>query len=281
MPNNSIRDNLSKEDIIAEIRLTLSADIAHKKSIIIVEGQDDILFLNGKLDKDVLIEESFSGKLGVIEIVDFFADNRVIGICDSDYETTLHQPPIFYYDYCCLEMMIISCINAFSPFCNVYYSGNKTCEELRKRVLVDLLRLSMYRKKNTELSWGLNFKGLSFPKYYNKRTKEMEVANLDNDIYRINPGKSQAEFQAYKRIVTESTNEEYSLVDLYRITQGHDFINCYKTIISFSRKRHEPSESELFHCMVSSYHYENFSESQLFQTLSLYQQDNHLSILLN
>lgn len=281
MPNNSIRDNLSKEDIIAEIRLTLSADITHRKSIVIVEGQDDILFLNGKLDKDVLIEESFSGKLGVIEIVDSFADSRVIGLCDIDYDATLHQPPIFYYDYCCLEMMIISCNDAFSSFCNVYYSGDKTYEELRKEVLVDLLRMSMYRKKNTELSWGLNFKGLSFPKCYNKKAEKIEVAILDNNIQRINPGKSQEEFLVYEQIVAESINNDYLLVDLYKITQGHDFINYFKTVISVSRKKSEPSESELFHSMICSYHYENFSDSQLYQALLLYQQYNHLSILAN
>ena len=53
MGQNSILSNLSKEDIIAEIRLTLATDFEHKKAVVIVEGEDDIQFFNGKLHEDV------------------------------------------------------------------------------------------------------------------------------------------------------------------------------------------------------------------------------------
>ena len=72
MGANSIHSNLSKDDIIADIRLTLSADFEHEKIVIVVEGEDDIVFFNGKLHPDVDIHESFSGKQGVKEIVTFF-----------------------------------------------------------------------------------------------------------------------------------------------------------------------------------------------------------------
>lgn len=72
MGTNSIHSNLSKEDIIADIRLTLSADFEHAKTVVVVEGEDDVVFLNGKLRSDVDIHESFSGKHGVKEIIDYF-----------------------------------------------------------------------------------------------------------------------------------------------------------------------------------------------------------------
>lgn len=34
MGQNSIRENLTKEDIIADIRLTLAADFEHKKALL-------------------------------------------------------------------------------------------------------------------------------------------------------------------------------------------------------------------------------------------------------
>ena len=46
MGQNSIRSNQNKNDIIAEIRLALSADFEHKKGFVIVEGEDDITFFN-------------------------------------------------------------------------------------------------------------------------------------------------------------------------------------------------------------------------------------------
>ena len=62
---NSIRDNITKDEIIAEIQLELDADITHNLSIVVVEGIDDVTFFRGKLAQNVDIKESFSGKDGV------------------------------------------------------------------------------------------------------------------------------------------------------------------------------------------------------------------------
>lgn len=48
MGKNSIQSNLTKDDLIAEIRLTLGADFKREHTVIIVEGEDDISFFNGK-----------------------------------------------------------------------------------------------------------------------------------------------------------------------------------------------------------------------------------------
>lgn len=45
MGKNSIQSNLTKDDLIAEIRLTLGADFKREHTVIIVEGEDDISFL--------------------------------------------------------------------------------------------------------------------------------------------------------------------------------------------------------------------------------------------
>ena len=44
MGKNSIQSNLTKDDLIAEIRLTLGADFKREHTVIIVEGEDDISF---------------------------------------------------------------------------------------------------------------------------------------------------------------------------------------------------------------------------------------------
>lgn len=63
MGKNSIQNNLTKDDLIAEIRLTLGADFKREHTVIIVEGEDDISFFNGKLSSNVDIRESFSGSM--------------------------------------------------------------------------------------------------------------------------------------------------------------------------------------------------------------------------
>ena len=58
MGKNSIQSNLTKDDLIAEIRLTLGADFKREHTVIIVEGEDDISFFNGKLSSVSLFPES-------------------------------------------------------------------------------------------------------------------------------------------------------------------------------------------------------------------------------
>lgn len=60
MGTNSIRVNMTKEDIISEIQLLKSADIERKSVYLIVEGTDDIKFFNKRLSSDIQIYESFS-----------------------------------------------------------------------------------------------------------------------------------------------------------------------------------------------------------------------------
>lgn len=104
MGKNSIQSNLTKDDLIAEIRLTLGADFKREHTVIIVEGEDDISFFNGKLSSNVDIRESFSGKRGVLEIVSLFSDSRVI--------TSLHKestPHLFTERKCFLHHIHFIC----------------------------------------------------------------------------------------------------------------------------------------------------------------------------
>ena len=104
MATNSIRTNLSKDTTISEIKLLLSADREKIKKIVVVEGEDDIIFLSRFFNKDVILFESFSGKQGVEEIINTreICDFRVIGIRDKDYCNGHSNKRRFFYDRCCL-----------------------------------------------------------------------------------------------------------------------------------------------------------------------------------
>lgn len=280
MGHNSIRSNLSKEDIIAEIRLTLSADFKHEKCIVIVEGEDDILFFNGKLQRDVDLRESFSGKCGVNEIVNFFSDERVIGICDIDYDTPNLCPQIFYYDYSCLEMMLISNDSAFSSFCYTYYRGSETPQEVRFHLLSNLKWLSLYRKLNSEHNWAINFKGLSVNKAFDDSTQNLNISNLLSQINKLNPGVI-SDNRAKIDQLSSACREEYDQEQFLYITQGHDFLNYYQALCESVRqfKGKSPSTTELFRALACSYHREAFMDSKLYKELTEYQITYSLEIL--
>lgn len=280
MGQNSIRSNLSKEDIIAEIRMTLSADFENKKSIVVVEGEDDILFFNGKFDSDVEVKESFSGKHGVSEIVEYFSDNRVIGICDVDYDEESSCERIMYYDHCCMEMMIISNDAAFFPFCFGYYQGTKQPQEVRLDVLKNLKYISLYRKLNSYNNWGVNFRGISIANAFNKVTLTLSNESLLMQINSNNPALSggYAERIAQVDAVYE---DDLDLRGYLLITQGHDFINYFQVLCEAVRrlKGKSPGATELFRALVCSYRIDDFRLSELYQELEVYQNSHGLKIL--
>lgn len=113
---NSIRNNLSKSDIISTIRMSMAADIKNEMTFIIVEGYDDVAFMRNKIAENSTILESFSGKEGVREIVEFFNNINVIGICDRDYDYAYQNNMVFHYDFSCLEMMMIKNDNVFNQY---------------------------------------------------------------------------------------------------------------------------------------------------------------------
>lgn len=281
MGQNSIRNNLGKEDIISEIRLTLSADFLNEQCVVIVEGEDDVIFFNGKLQENVDIQESFSGKLGVIEIVSFFSDKRVIGVCDRDYDPQSTCPQIFYYDHSCLEMMLISNESAFSAFFYTYYQrrpGNP--REVRSQLLSNLKWLSLYRKLSSENDWAINFKGLSMVAAFNNNTQTLETASLLSQINKINPGLISGNRARIEQLSTEC-RKEHNLNDYLEITQGHDFLCYFRKLCESVQhlKMKLPGEAELSRALICSYRKEDFSESELFQRLNEYQITYQLNIL--
>uniref|UniRef100_UPI004056AB40 DUF4435 domain-containing protein n=1 Tax=Agathobacter sp. TaxID=2021311 RepID=UPI004056AB40 len=151
MGNNSIRSNLTKDYIISDLRLSLSDDIYREKVFVVVEGEDDIKFLKSYLNNETtVLYESYDGKNGVSEIVkNFFStDKRVIGIRDRDYLIYEESPKIFFYDNCCLEMMIVENEEVFNSIYNEFYKGEMQPMELLNKMLTELKILSIIRMYN-------------------------------------------------------------------------------------------------------------------------------------
>lgn len=280
MGQNSIRENLTKEDIIADIRLTLAADFEHKKSIVIVEGEDDVTFFNGKLAPDVDLHESFSGKIGVEEIVNSFSDDRVIGICDKDYDPIARNPRIYYYDYCCLEMMLISDDSAFNNYCYGYYRGSKKPLTLREELLRDLASLSLYRKLSAEQGWAINFKGIDFGKAFDKNTGKLNTASIVAQIKTINSADSELIRTQLSTIGIESQSLSTE-TDYYLITQGHDFIHYFHQVClhSMPQKRNSPGAKEMYRSLVCSYRLSDLRSTDLHQKIVDYQNSVGRNIL--
>lgn len=226
MNNNSIRTNISKEDIISDIKLTKSADSNKEHVYIVVEGQDDINLMRKFLSDNVFLYESYSGKDGVEEIVTFFNTQEVIGIRDKDYQLVKKSNYIFYYDYCCLEMMLILSDTVFQNLCNEYYRGRLVFSDLRFKILVALKEASIIRKYNEQNLWGINFHAIKPSKYWDSIKMSIDYANLYNDISVIR----KKGFD--KSLIDSDMMIPWNYDDYLSNTQGHDFFSIFALVCS-------------------------------------------------
>lgn len=232
MGTNSIIDNLDKKTMISTIKLLLSNDIDKKDIFIVVEGDDDVKFIKKFLNNTVKIVKSYSGKAGVEEIVNskVIDSDRVIGIRDRDYYQGSVSEKIFFYDRCCLEMMMAEFDEVFEGIYHEFYNGEMKPQMLKKHILDELNIVSQLRKYNEINYKGINFEGISFRNIVDDDYKIVEDKFIEI-IEKLNSGKG---FDFIDIIKVTRGNDVSDLLD---ITNGHDFIILFKTICDIINNR--------------------------------------------
>lgn len=277
MASNSIRSNLTKEDIISDITLCMGADIDRKNIYLLVEGEDDIRLLHPYISENVLIYESYDGKKGVEVIVnDRFLDNkRVIGIRDRDYQQEPTSEKIFFYDYNCMEIMLISNDDIIDNLCFEYYKGPLLSRELRNCILNELKILSVIRKYNETKQWGIILKGLSANQGFNTETEKM-----DNDaiVRKVNQMNGNFISEQILSDIYDEVSGVWSQEQLYYGTQGHDFCTLFATICNNYCKR-GIKQIEVQASARCTFRWSDFVKTKLYLSVKEYSQVHSLKIL--
>ncbi|WP_342419635.1 hypothetical protein [Paenibacillus sp. FSL H8-0168] len=277
--SNSVRDNMSKEDIVSEIKLSIGADIKKEYTYLLVEGSDDIKFWRGITSEKVLIFESFSGKNGIKEIVEEFFDTnpQVIGIRDKDYESKVIHNRIYYYDYCCMEMMFICSTDAFNSIYTEYYDGEIPVNELKEKILHQLKILSHIRKLNETKDWGIKINGISINSAFNRETKELVIDTIITKLNEMNRNffihKPEERQCLDDLLMNESTTNE-----LLNITQGHDFLKLFSTYC-MKDQGNSISDINISASLRCSYRKSDFEKSLLYFKLVEHEERYKLKIV--
>lgn len=252
------------EDIISEIKLSISADYLEKKVFLLVEGNSDVLFLKKFVNEYVELLESFSGKQGVKYIVEHFSNDKVIGICDRDYDYKYQNKHIFYYDYSTLEIMIVHNDNVFENVTAEYYYGEMCFNELRIHILKQLCWLSTFRKYSFDKNIGINFNSLSIAELLSNgifsRERALEKLNLINS-------KDLREYTELFQIETDNID------NLYNITQGHDFIKAFQKLCQdendkSDKKAKTPNVNMMESIFRCSFRIEDLMQTQLYKDIN-------------
>lgn len=279
MGNNSIRSNLTKDYIISDLRLSLSDDIYREKVFIVVEGEDDIKFLKSYLNGDTtVLYESYDGKNGVSEIVkDFFsADKRVIGIRDRDYLSYEESPKIFFYDNCCLEMMIVENEEVFNSIYNEFYKGDMKSKELLNKMLMELKFLSIIRMYNEKFQWEINLRALSINKVFIQDIYGIDNEKVVNELNKINDNIIDDNKLG---MINEYGNQVQTVQELLNITQGHDFSSFFAAICNTHTNKGINNKSVEM-ALRCSYRNKDFTETRLHNSLLTYQENLGILFLI-
>ncbi len=274
MGANSIRTNLSKEDIISDINLMRTSPMFHQSMFLVVEGRDDVIFLQNRVKSDVNLYESFSGCCGVREIVEYFSTNNVIGICDRDYDNAYANERVFFYDYNCLEMMLISNDVTFDSVCKTCYAGTLSFTELRSQILTNLKLISVLRKINFDDKLGINFCRMSISTLFDKQTECIDVTKIRNLL--------QSNVMLDKRTEIARLTSQFSTYEqLLQITNGHDFINYLQIVFEANKppKSRSLGGDIIFMFLLTAFRKEEFMCTLMYQNLKAFESECHLAIL--
>lgn len=190
------------------------------------------------------------------------------------------SPQILYYDYSCLEMMLISSDSAFTPFFHTYYRGKAGFAEIRLKLLQELKWLSCYRKLNSIFGWAICFNGLSMKKAFETETQNINTAKIISQIRELNPSLTEHIRRQVDQVHIEY-DKKHDLPELLSITQGHDFLDYFRELCSTTWPKcgKFPSSRELSRALVTSFRQDDFKRTVLYQQLDSYQNAYHLKIL--
>lgn len=264
--NNSIREALNKDDIISSIKL-----LKNSKFILVVEGQDDILFFKKFIeDSQVEMYESFSGKIGVFEIINSenLKDCNLIGVVDKDYSQD-NNKNIYYYDHSCLEMMLFKEKEIFLKICTEHYKekNNIPSDELYLHIFKILFYFSILRKINFEKKYELNLKMISLNKYFDH---EKNLFNY-KEIFKIlkkNASDKKINISKIEKDIFNQKNDDFSIENFLDITNGHDFMRCLQIFCNLSGTKRGITEEQISSELRIAYSSENFKKTKLYEKVN-------------
>ena len=276
MGANSIRTNLSRDSTISEIRLCKSADIAHEYVHLIVEGPDDIRFFRFNTSEKVILYESFSGKIGVIDIVSHFSTDNVIGVCDRDYDSLDPSEPIFYYDRSCLETMLIADDKTFEKTCCSLCPDVLNYDIVHTQIFESLRWLSLFRKIDANKGLHLNFKSISIAKAFKRQDGSLDISILLAQLCDAN-----REFfythRDYLAIVTQEMQKSVDSEQLILDTRGHDCLEMFHCLCKPKVGKDCFNGTSILTALICAF---DFSQSKLYHDLSDYGYRHNLRIVI-
>lgn len=263
------------------IRLRLNNPDAQNKVIVLVEGKDDVPFYSKFFKfENVLIVPCF-GCSFVPQIQNYLKKKKRIKQClaiiDSDFSNLskrdVSEPDCFFTQFHDVEMELISIANVFENALRPL--GVFTVKyQQRTALLKELYYLSMARYFNmarrqrlTDEGTGLDLRSIS--------VSELSSVESINKYFKPTEHKKVSSFKikAFKRFVEKNRH-----VDLFQITNGHDFLCRWSYKLNRGGCRIF-EEEELREALINAYKECYIKNSYLYKKIAHYALKQSLDIM--
>ena len=277
MTNSTLRtaSNLDFSNKAFESTLaTIILDSCRHNPVLVEGERDENILKKFFCDKAHFI---YTGsKSNVIKIISrvFKIKTNIIGICDRDYETvSIARPHVFYYDKNNLEMMLVNDDRVFGSeiFISAGFNKDNLISSKQKTFKIlypkSVLRLLDYEKKYS----------LTFDDYIPsddlliRQSFEQNIlcvkTNLLNKALFLPDDKRSA-------FVSEYASRVECQYDYQDITQGHDFVNIFRKIVTNLGE-------ERFYSLISSAYTKSFFENTLlYHSIKSYEAMEAMTLLI-
>jgi Protein of unknown function (DUF4435) len=259
---------------------------------LLVEGSSDEVFYERFIDKLICQIVVMSGKpsskervIAVLNILEKSNFLGVLGIVDADFdrlETSAHHSPnLLRTDTHDLETMLIN-----SPALDKILAELGSTEKISKFISVrDTLvaaGISIGYLRWISQCDGLNltFKGITFSKFINKKSLQLNELELIKEV----KNKSQAFSLDTKEIQQQITKQKSNSHDCWQICCGHDLVGLLSlglcnAIGSMQQSEVETDSLERF--LRVAYEEVYFQKTQLYSNIQKWENDNQLFKVLS
>ncbi len=276
---NSLKDSIGANDKVNDIKLSLRSQMGKDTIWILVEGIDDCKIYPKFFDTEkTKVEYVCGGKPQLIKAIKELSKDskQVIAIADADFdhlEKKYKIKNLFLTDKHDIEMTMLSFHNVLHNVLIEHHLGN-FADIILQKSLNEITYLAYIRWYNSIDNLEINFSGLPFSNIATKNNNEIRL-EPDTIITELNR-RSSNKTKELKSCDIENFINKHQTDDLYNLCNGHD---C--TAIIALQIGTQTSQKVFCQNLRLSFRLEEFSQTELYKEVSVWQNSYNYSILKN
>jgi len=224
-----MRDYLTPDDICNQISMNRSL---FKGTVLLSEGNTDQRLYGKFIDPvgtKIIPAHSKSNVVSVVNKMSTRGDGKVLGIVDRDLDELkgrVFSPPIFYTDYRDLEMMLINSGSLDDVLAEYGDSERlqrfvKQFGDIRMAVVSAAYPVGLLMYVSFIRGYNLNFRGLNFRDFIDKRTLKVDDAKMVQAVIRNTYGSEVSRKGVHRDLVSQYSQHP----DKELIARGHDAVD--------------------------------------------------------